>query len=116
MECRETIPYKGLRMRFGEFVIQKMRTTSRINSLSHQIVTGQLFNNWIKATYTPILMEWWEFVERVHMERTLPGNRLYTIGHGRWKAQTGKKGYIDFQISLHKEMMKQFPKDEKQTI
>jgi len=105
MECKETIPYKGLRMRFGEFIIQKIRTTSRINSLSHQMVNGQLFNNWVKATYTPILMEWWEFVARLKIERELP-NQLYRIGSGRYVATTGKRGYIEFEIALQKEERK----------
>ena len=102
------IPYKGLRMRYSEFIIIKARRGHYTESNMWRVFIGKHFEDFVKANYKPILMEWWEFVERVHMERTLPDNRLYTIGHGRWTAQTGKKGYINFQISLHKEMIKHF--------
>ena len=101
MECKETIPYKGLRMRYRDLIILKARS-GRLMPIS--FIENQ-FEAFVKATYTPILMEWWEFVARLKMERELP-NKIYQIGHGRWVAQTGKKGYINYEIAFQKEARK----------
>ena len=59
------------------------------------------FRDYVLYNYKPILMEWWEYQLRASMERNLP-NQLYTIGMTPHLAQTGKGGYIEFTVSMHK--------------
>jgi len=93
------VPYKGLRNHYVDFIKIKARRGRTLP------IYPNVFRDWIKANYTPILMEWWEFELRIKMERELP-NKLYRIGVKPFIAHTGKQGYIEFEIAMHKETRK----------
>ena len=54
-------------------------------------------------------MEQWEIDYRKELEETL-GENLYQIGAGDFIAQTGKRGYIDYQVALRRQSYEVFGK------
>jgi len=49
-------------------------------------------------------MEKWEKILRHELEELVPDG-IYTIGEGDFIAQTGKDGYIDYRVALHKTLL-----------
>ena len=95
------VPYKGLRHHYRDLIVIKARAGKTIPI--HKPDIGRF----VRLNYKPILMEWWEFVMREKLKRELPDG-LYTIGQTPFIVQTGKAGYINYEIQLHKEVRKMF--------
>lgn len=112
---------KPIIKRYHQHLIIRARRIQGSMSLSQRLIQdcvygrNEVLTSYITHNYKPILMEMWEYESRKHMQQTLP-NKLYQIGYGGYVAHTGKRGYIDFQIEMHKHMLKRFPKEPEPII